>query len=157
MKNQSMKKSVPFILLNIILSVLVLGGCEKTKEAVGLTKQPPDEFSVVTRAPLVLPPDYGLRPPKPGVKRPQEVLPIQRARVTLFRKSDKINKVIKATKISRGEASLLINAGAENSDSKIRQLLNKENSGLVEADKKLLKKNYFLEDTTKARKTRRPY
>ncbi|MEE2955861.1 MAG: DUF3035 domain-containing protein [Pseudomonadota bacterium] len=143
MKNQSMKKSVPFILLNIIFSVLVLGGCEKTKEAVGLTKQPPDEFSVVTRAPLVLPPDYGLRPPKPGVKRPQEVLPIQRARVTLFRKSDKLKKVIKATKISRGEASLLINAGAENSDSKIRQLLNKENSGLVEADKKLLKKIIF--------------
>ena len=138
-----MRKIFPFTLLSIILSVLALGGCEKTREAVGLTKQPPDEFSVVTRAPLKLPPDYGLRPPKPGVKRPQEVLPIDKARGTLFRRSDTIKKMVKSTKISRGEASLLINAGAESADPKIRQLIDKENRGLVETDRKFLKKIIF--------------
>ena len=138
-----MRKIFPFTLISVILSVLALGGCEKTREAVGLTKQPPDEFSVVTRAPLKLPPDYSLRPPKPGVKRPQEVLPIDKARGTLFRRSDTIKKMVKSTKISRGEASLLINAGAESADPKIRQLIDKENSGLVETERKFLRKIIF--------------
>jgi hypothetical protein len=33
----------------------------------------PDEFEVVQRAPLTIPPDFDLRPPKPGSPRPQEV------------------------------------------------------------------------------------
>jgi len=31
-----------------------------------------DEFAVVTKAPLIMPPDYNLRPPRPGAARPQE-------------------------------------------------------------------------------------
>ena len=33
-------------------------------------KRSPDEFAVVRRAPLILPPDYGLRPPRPGETGP---------------------------------------------------------------------------------------
>ena len=35
----------------------------------------PDEFGVVSRAPLSQPPDFSLRPPRAGAKRPNEVTP----------------------------------------------------------------------------------
>ena len=45
----------------------------------------PDEFAVVTRAPLSMPPDYGLRPPRPGAARPNETSPRDDARSKLLR------------------------------------------------------------------------
>lgn len=38
----------------------------------GLTRDSPDEFTVTTRAPLSMPPDYTLHAPQPGAPRPQE-------------------------------------------------------------------------------------
>ena len=44
-----------------------LAGCSGgTRQALGLVRSSPDEFAVVAKAPLVLPPDFGLRPPIPG-------------------------------------------------------------------------------------------
>ena len=56
-----------------LLGGLALGvaGCESTRETFGLNKQAPDEFQVVSRAPLSLPPDFTLRVPEPGAARPQ--------------------------------------------------------------------------------------
>ncbi len=58
---------------------LATGGCSNVKETLGLTKQSPDEFKVVSRAPLSMPPDYNLRPPTPGAPRPQEGTPRDQA------------------------------------------------------------------------------
>ena len=49
-----------------------------------MTKVTPDEFRVVTKAPLVVPPDYALRPPAPGEPRPQELQPESAARTALL-------------------------------------------------------------------------
>lgn len=44
--------------------VTAVAGCDTTvQEQLGLGKRAPDEFQVVRRAPLVVPPDYALRPP----------------------------------------------------------------------------------------------
>lgn len=43
--------------------MLVLGGCSGIGNALGFSKRPPDEFEVLAKAPLVVPPDYNLRPP----------------------------------------------------------------------------------------------
>ncbi len=44
-----------------------VAGCDTTvQEQLGLGKRAPDEFQVVRRAPLVIPPDYALRPPGEG-------------------------------------------------------------------------------------------
>jgi len=43
-----------------LLSVVSCGSA--TKEKLGLSKKAPDEFMVVPRAPLSLPPEYDLRP-----------------------------------------------------------------------------------------------
>ncbi len=49
------------------MGLLLLSACSGTvQENLGLGKNVPDEFQVVRRAPLTLPPDYGLRPPTPG-------------------------------------------------------------------------------------------
>jgi hypothetical protein len=63
---------------------LALAACEGVRQELGLTKQPPDEFAVVaSKAPLVVPPDFSLRPPRPGAPRPQETQPRDAARGAL--------------------------------------------------------------------------
>src|ERR1700723_2375217 len=54
--------------------LVVLGGCSNGSltRTFGLTRDAPDEFTVVTRAPLSMPPDFTLRPPQPGAPRPQD-------------------------------------------------------------------------------------
>jgi hypothetical protein len=38
----------------------------------GFVRDAPDEYTVTTQAPLSMPPDYSLRPPRPGAPRPQD-------------------------------------------------------------------------------------
>ncbi len=69
-----------------------LAACSQdVKEDLGLAKVAPDEFSVITRAPLSVPPDYTLRPPRPGTSRPMEISTRDDARQTVFGVED-INK-----------------------------------------------------------------
>ena len=63
---------------------LLLGACESVKEQLSLNKTSPDEFAVVTSAPLSLPPDYKLRPPDPGAPRPQGISVQERVKAALF-------------------------------------------------------------------------
>ena len=57
----------------------LLGGCADFKQIVGLDQTMPDEFAVETRAPLTIPPEFDLRPPKPGAPRPQEANAAEKA------------------------------------------------------------------------------
>jgi hypothetical protein len=60
--------------------VLSLTACSGDLERTfGLTRDAPDEFTVTTRAPLSMPPDYAVTPPRPGASRPQELTPTQQA------------------------------------------------------------------------------
>jgi hypothetical protein len=51
---------------------VALGGCARgsVQDVLGMGKRAPDEFAVVKSAPLIVPPDYDLRPPDPGAPRP---------------------------------------------------------------------------------------
>ena len=62
-------------------AILLLAGCSggDLTRTFGLTRDAPDEFTVTTRAPLSMPPDFTLRPPQPGVARPQEETTTQEA------------------------------------------------------------------------------
>ena len=55
-------------------TVLALAACsgDNLSRNFGMTRDAPDEFTVTTRAPLSMPPDFSLRPPQPGASRPQE-------------------------------------------------------------------------------------
>jgi hypothetical protein len=59
---------------------MFLSGCGDFRKAVGMDRSGPDEFAIESRAPLTIPPDFELRPPKPGAPRPQEGSPADRAR-----------------------------------------------------------------------------
>jgi len=64
------------------LGLAACSGDELTR-TFGLTRDAPDEFQVTTRAPLSMPPDFTLRPPRPGATRPQEMTQSQQAEATL--------------------------------------------------------------------------
>ena len=142
------KKSALPALMGLIIGAIGLGGCESAKEVIGLSKQAPDEFAIVTRAPLSIPPQYGLRPPKPGAARPQETTPTTEARSILLRNSGLRGQASAVTsgKFSSSEAAFLKRAGALNVDPSIRQLVNVESSALVDANKSVLRKVIFWQD-----------
>jgi hypothetical protein len=58
---------------SLTLSAAALAGCsDGLGRTFGLIHDAPDEFTVTTRAPLAMPPNFALPPPTPGVERPQE-------------------------------------------------------------------------------------
>ncbi|MDX6751578.1 DUF3035 domain-containing protein [Geminicoccaceae bacterium 1502E] len=68
----------------MLVAAVGLAGCNTTiQETFGMGKRSPDEFQVVRRAPLVLPPDYALRPPSPGANSPYQPTPAEQARQVL--------------------------------------------------------------------------
>src|ERR1700759_5716170 len=66
-------------------ALILLGGCATgdLTRTFGLTRDSPDEYTVTTRAPLSMPPEYNLRPPRPGAPRPQEQSERQQAEEAL--------------------------------------------------------------------------
>ena len=49
-------------------ALLILSGCDTMRSTFGLDHYQADAFDVPTNPPLILPPDYNLRPPTPGVQ-----------------------------------------------------------------------------------------
>jgi len=64
-------------LVGACLSLLVLSGCGGMRTVLGMDQVGPDEFAVESRAPLLIPPDFNLRPPQPGATRPNEITPAE--------------------------------------------------------------------------------
>ena len=98
---------------------LSLAGCSSTAKALGMTKVVPDEFRVVSKAPLVVPPDYALRPPNPGQPRPQELQPESAARNALLGESQGAAR-------TDGEKLLVGKAGGDKADPLIRYVVDDE-------------------------------
>ena len=71
------------LLLSCLTLLSACGGGDDLVRTIGLTRDPPDEFQVTTRAPLSMPPDFTLRAPRPGASRPQELTQQQQAEATL--------------------------------------------------------------------------
>ena len=105
-----------------------LSGCQTASKAFGLSKIAPDEFRVVTKAPLILPPDYALRPPAPGEPRPEELQPESAARKALLGERQALVR-------SDGEKLLATKAGADRADPLIRYVVDDEFGALAHKDK----------------------
>ena len=122
------------------LTCLAVVGCsDGLKEKIGLSKRSPDEFSVVTRAPLSLPPDFNLRPPRPGAVRPQEGTAQSRARRAIFsldgttRMTD-LRSDFQSEGFSASEASFLTRIGAQDNPDDIRARIDRETRSIVRTD-----------------------
>ena len=83
-----MRKKPLIVLHALLIGTMLLSGCTSQQTNVfAQEKASPDEFAVYSRAPLSLPPDFGLRPPRPGVTRPQTVMPRNEAKKALLKSS----------------------------------------------------------------------
>ena len=119
------------LMLGGVLALAIgASGCSSMGKALGMGKNAPDEFAIATKAPLVIPPDYALRPPKPGESRPAALSPSERARQVLLGDAS-------SAPPSLGEQHLLRKANAFNADPNIRAVLASENGGRAEKDASL--------------------
>ena len=151
---RSLRCPRPIVLM--LGAALILSSCgDGTKRALGLERTVPDEFSVVKRAPLSQPPDFKLRPPRPGAERPGIATPREEARVAVFG-GDRANSRASAgrnvgpsttaapqetvSQRSTGESALLARAGADKVAPDIRTTVDRENSLLADADVNFVQK-----------------
>jgi hypothetical protein len=111
-----------------------LAACDSIREAMGVTKQPPDEFAVVTKAPLVVPPDYSLRPPKPGAAPLNQVSPTESAEAALYSDDPKTVASTISGNYSDGEKMLMAQTGAAAASDSIRQQIAADNTQTESAD-----------------------
>jgi Protein of unknown function (DUF3035) len=111
-----------------LLGLAGLAGCQSASHALGLAKITPDEFRVVSKAPLTLPPDYSLRPPAPGEPRPQELEPQSAARAALVGERQ-------AEVRSDGEKLLVAKAGGDKADPLIRYVVDDQFGAIAHKDK----------------------
>lgn len=142
------------ILSILIAAPLIFAGCDTVRKQVGFVKDSgPDEFTVVTKAPLVIPPDYSLRPPQPGAPRPQEATPSQKARDVLIgsnpagefsNPSPQPGDPLVVASVA--EASLLKAAGAANAMPNIREIVKRETSELEERDSSFVDSLIFWQE-----------
>ena len=137
----------------LVFAVLTLFGgalvsCDSVRKSFGGGKNAPDEFVVFKRPPLSLPPEYGLRPPAPGVSRPQKVSPMDQAREAILGKNavrpDATTKTANAG--SPGLQALITLTGADKAEPGIRRLINQESSVLADEDQLFVNKLIFWVD-----------
>lgn len=119
-----------------LVGAVGLGGCHTTSKALGLNKVTPDEFRVVTKAPLVVPPDYSLRPPAPGEPRPTELQPESAARASAYNANAAVSRSI-------GEQVLVTKAGAASADPLIRYVVDDEFGDVAHKEKSFADKVLF--------------
>jgi hypothetical protein len=124
--------------------LFALSACSDTREFMGLTNTPPDEFAVVEHPPLSLPPDYSLRPPRPGAPAPREQNPSGMAAKALYGEGNMelveqqgVDR-LKMSNLSPGEQAVVASAGAQQADPNIRNLIDREQGQQVVGNRKLV-------------------
>lgn len=146
MKSNYSHKYFPLRSLLLIAACMALGlsGCAGAKRAFGMQKVTPDEFTVVTKAPLVVPPDYALRPPQPGAAGTNQKQPSTLAEYAMFGRHGEMSDT--AQGYTGGEINLLEISGGSKADPKIRQLVNNETASLIEKSHSITEDILFWQD-----------
>lgn len=108
----------------ILSAAMALTACSGARRATGADRSRPDEFRIVTMAPLEVPPEYNLRPPRPGEPRPQEYSANEQARRALLGGEVETNA-------SSAERMLVSLAGGAEADPAIRATIDAETSGVI--------------------------
>ena len=147
-------------LIFVALAVLTLSACgDSTKRVLGLDRSAPDEFAVVPRAPLSQPPDFNLRPPRPGADDLTTLSTREQARQAVFRGdapadasrsgTDRLRfgsgpatqaaPRESVTRNTTGESALLSRAGALETDPLIRSQVDRESSVLVQENENFVR------------------
>ncbi|MBY0356029.1 MAG: DUF3035 domain-containing protein [Rickettsiales bacterium] len=138
-----------FLLMPIILSAC--GTANSARDVLGLERDAPDEFQVVSRPPLSVPKEFFLRPPSDdkqediggnvdqqarslltGAPMSQDLMTLEQA--DGLATSDTAVPVVKAAELeSPGESSFMQKVGTQAADKSIRSKLSQENA-VIKAD-----------------------
>jgi Protein of unknown function (DUF3035) len=116
-------------LRNLTVAVAMIGavglsGCASVRQELGAGRVKPDEFAIVPKAPLAMPPDFSnLREPEPGAPRPQQLSPSGEAKAALAQSRGVPKPAMSGQQPSTGERALADAAGAENADPKVRKAM----------------------------------
>ncbi len=115
----------------IAVSALALCSCSGVKKQFDFSKQAPDEFAVVKRAPLEMPADINHLPaPRPGAPRPQEQATDVIARETVLGESSV--QFPREAGVSQGESILLQRTGGANATAAIRSQVDQETAKIAD-------------------------
>lgn len=125
-----MSSSRSIVVLGV--AALLLSACGEVRESLGLGRNAPDEFAVVEHPPLTMPPDYGLRPPRPGAATSIDTT--ARARAALY------SGTAVPSQASTGEKALLSAAGAAQVSPDIRETIDREAAQKVTASPHLIER-----------------
>jgi len=98
-----------------------ISGCASASKALGLKQSAPNEFNILTKAPLVVPPEYNLRPPKLDESSAENNYTQKAAREALIGSIDDAEP-------SEGEQYLIVKAGALRANPEIRVEIDGQNS-----------------------------
>jgi len=109
------------VLTSLAATALIATGCTSTSRALGLQKSAPNEFNILTKAPLVVPPEFNLRPPAVGASSAENNYSQRSAREALLGDID-------PTEPTRGEIALMAKAGVNRANPEIRLEIDGSNS-----------------------------
>ncbi len=138
-----MKKATTFLCM--VGAVALLSGCESARKAFSGEKSAPDEFAVYSRPPLSLPPEYKLRPPKPGEKFQRGDSSVAIAKQAIVGRAVNRRAPLKAEG-SPGVIALLRETGGLTATPDIRVTINEESSILSSEDQVFVDKLIFWID-----------
>lgn len=142
MRKDAIRVVSRFSLLAAVLALpLLLGACDAVKKQVGVGRNSPDEFAVVKRAPLTLPPEYALRPPSADYIPPASEA-TQQARSALMGGETQAS----AAKTGSAEEAFLSRAGAKQADPDIRAAINRDNGYIALQNRTVADKLIFWGD-----------
>ena len=109
-----------FLSLIFIFNLSLLSGCgSELSDVLGTNKLPPDEFTILTKPPLIVPPEYNLRPPAEGEIRPNVQQPNRQLQSILFGQN-------KTDDFSSSEISLMTGSDVAEAIPNIKEVLDSE-------------------------------
>jgi hypothetical protein len=124
----------------LLAAVLTLPACSDVKQEMGVGRNSPDEFTVVQRAPLTLPPEYTLRPPTD----PSEAQPAAEAAAAA--KTTLLGKEATPAVEGNGEKTLLGKLGVTAAEPNIRKLIDEDNGYIALKSRPVAEKLIFWND-----------
>lgn len=115
----------------VLVSVQLITACSGSlRDGLGLRKDAPDEFKVISSAPLNVPPSFYLRPPSDKAEIKSTESHASEAKNILF--SDK--RIASHKNLSSGEKGLLVLTGYQ-AKADIRELIKQDNTPVIEEKK----------------------
>ncbi|MEC7381213.1 MAG: DUF3035 domain-containing protein [Pseudomonadota bacterium] len=115
-----MRKNYFLTYFVLILPIFLIGCGSELAKVLGTDKLPPDEFTILTKPDLIIPPDYNLRPPAEGEIRPNPQQPSRELQAILFSNSSN------SKDFSQSEINLMTGADVAESIPNIKEVLDSE-------------------------------